>query len=134
MISLNASRTIEEPSAVDSSFYESEFFGLSWNHALNSKLVFDSYAKVVDDDYDIDRQDQYVDWGLGLDYVWRDWMTAGIYYGEIERTSTLDNVDYDENYFGIRLKSDLRSFLKGRRHDDLDPWSFGKPARTRKIQ
>lgn len=134
VVQLSASRIVEEPSDENSSYYESEFLGASWNHAITSQLVFDVYAKLVDDDYDTDREDQFIDWGVGLDYIWRNWLTAGIYYGEIERESTVDNIDYDETYFGIRLRSDLRSLLKGRSQKRPEPSSFGKPKKTKKAQ
>lgn len=131
---LSASRVVEEPSDENSSYYESEFLGVSWNHDITSHLIFDAYAKLVDDDYDTDREDQFIDWGLGLDYVWRNWLTAGIYYGEIERQSTAENIDYDESYFGIRIRSDLRSLLKGRGQKRPEPSSFGKPKKSKKVQ
>lgn len=133
-IELSASRIVEEPSDVDSSYYESEFIGAGWNHSLTSRLLFDMYAKFIDDDYDTNREDKFVDWGIGLDYVWRDWMTAGIYYGEIERESNVENVAYDDTYFGIRLRSDLRSLLKGRGQKYPEPSSFGRLKKTVKAQ
>jgi len=125
-ISLAASRTIEEPGDELANFYDSEFVGVGWNHALTPKLVFDVYAKWIDDDYDIGREDKFQDWGVGLDYIWRNWLTAGIYYGEVERESSLGNsVAYDDAYFGIRLRSDLRSLFSGRRNDDEEPRPYG---------
>lgn len=134
-LSFNASRHVEEPGVEDSSYYESELIGVAWNHALTPKLSFEVYGKLIDDDYDTERQDEFRDWGIGLDYAWRRWLTAGVFYGEIERDSTLDEVDYDDKYFGIRLRSDLRSLLKGRgRKQEIEPSSFGYPKRTSKTQ
>lgn len=133
-IELSASRIVEEPADVNSSYYESEFIGAAWNHSLTPQLILDVFAKFIDDDYDTNRQDQFVDWGIGLDYVWRDWMTAGIYYGEIERESNVENVAYDDTYFGIRLRSDLRSLLKGRGQKRPEPFSFGELKKTAKAQ
>jgi hypothetical protein len=123
VVGLSASRFIEEPGDENSSFYESELIGASLSHSLTSKVVFGAYAKLVEDDYDIGREDQFIDWGLGLDYVWRNWLKAGIYYGEIDRDSSLENIDYDDSYFGIRLSSDLRSLLHGR-GKRIEPSSF----------
>lgn len=134
VIELSASRVVEEPSDQLSSFYESEFIGVGWNHSLTSKFSLDVFAKFIDDDYDIDRQDQFTDWGIGIDYAWRSWLTAGIYYGEIERESTIDDIAYEDTYFGLRLRSDLRSLLKGRGKKRPEPSSFGKPKKTTKAQ
>ena len=134
VIELSASRVVEEPSDQQSSFYESEFIGIGWNHSLTQRWTFDVFAKFIDDDYDIERQDQFTDWGVGIDYAWRSWLTAGVYYGEIERESSVDNIGYDDTYFGLRLRSDLRSLLKGRGKKRPEPSSFGKPKKTLKSQ
>jgi len=135
VIDLGASRVVEEPGDERSSFYESEYFGVGWSHAFTSKVVFDVYAKWIDDDYDIGRQDKFVDWGVGVDYVWRNWLTAGVYYGEVERDSTRLTVEYDDTYFGIRLRSDLRSLFSGRRDRDIaKPGSFGYQTKTQRSQ
>ena len=134
VVQFNASRLVEESGDEDASFYESELFGVSWTHSLTPRLVFDAYAKWIDDDYDIGREDQFVDWGVGLDYAWRNWLTAGIYYGEIERDSTTDGIDYEDQFIGIRLRSDLRSLLEGRGKKRPEPSSFGYLKRTQSAQ
>ncbi len=133
-IGLSASRFIEEPGDEDSSFYESQFFGVSWDHALTPRVLLNAYVKWIEDDYDIDREDEFVDWGLGVDYVWRNWLTAGLYYGEIERESTLESVEYDDRFIGIRLSSDLRSLLEGRGRKRVEPSSYDYPRKTRTTQ
>jgi hypothetical protein len=129
-ISIGASRLVEEPSDVNSTYYESELIGIGWDHSLTPQLVFNTFAKWVDDDYDTNRQDKFFDWGVGLDYIWKDWMTAGIFYGEIERESSSNNVSYDDAYFGIRIRSDLRSLLKNRGKQEIEPASFGPLEKT----
>lgn len=129
-IGFSASRFVEEPGDENASFYESELFGLSLNHALSPKFSFDAYAKLVDDDYDIGREDQFIDWGIGIDYAWRSWLGAGIYYGEIERDSNIEGLDYDDQFIGIRLRSDLRSLLQGRGKQRREPDSFGNLKRN----
>ncbi len=129
-VGLTASRFVEEPGDENSDFYESEFIGAAWSHGITTQLVFNSYVKAVDDDYNFGREDKFVDWGVGLDYVWRNWLTAGIYYGDIERRSNLEGIDYDDRYIGIRLRSDLRSLLEGRGKKYREPASFDYPKKT----
>lgn len=133
-LELSASRFVEEPGDENADFYESEFIGAAWSHGITSQVVFNSYIKAIDDDYNIGREDKFVDWGVGLDYVWRNWLTAGIYYGDIERRSNLDGIDYDDRYFGIRLRSDLRSLLEGRGKKYREPASFNYPRKTEPSQ
>lgn len=133
-IQLNASRVVEEPGDIDSSFYESELFGLGWDHAITPRLLFNAHAKWVDDDYDTGREDSFVDWGLELDYAWRRLLTVGVFYGEVERESTLENVDYDDAFFGVRLSSDLRSLLQGRgKRKFVEPASFPSHRRLERV-
>lgn len=134
VVELAASRVVEEPSILNASYYESELFGIGWDHALTPQLLFNAFAKWVDDDYDTGRRDEFFDWGVGLDYVWKDWLTAGIYYGEIERESTQARVSYDDAYIGIRLRSDLRSILSGRGKEAREPASFGPREKTQATQ
>jgi len=126
VVSLSASRAVEEPGDDFSDFYESSLFGVAWDHSLTSLLGFNVYAKWVDDEYNTGRNDEFFDFGVALDYVWKPWLTAGIYYGQIERESTLDEIEYEDSYFGIRLKSDLRPLLRGRRNVE-EPDSFTYP-------
>ncbi len=123
IISLNASRVLEEPGDTESDFYESDLIGIGWEHAITPRFTFDVYAKWVDDDYNNGREDEFFDWGVGLDYSFRSWLTAGIFYGEIERESNdlIEDLDYEDSYFGIRLRSDLRGLLKGRSEDTIEP-------------
>jgi hypothetical protein len=119
-LNFSASRLIEEPGDIDADYYESDLLGVSWNHSITPRVLFNAFVKWIDDDYNTGRKDEFMDFGLGVDYVWRSWLSAGLYYGEIERDSSISSIDYDDSYFGIRLRSDLRSLLKGRGSRDDD--------------
>jgi len=131
VIQLSASRAVEEPGDDLSDFYESDLLGIGWNHAITPKLIFNSYAKWIEDDYNNDREDEFFDFGIGLDYVWKSWLTAGIYYGELERESNVEGFDYEDSYIGIRLRSDLRPLLEGR-GSRVEPDSFDYPGQPNK--
>ena len=125
-LGVTASRAVEEPGDQFSDYYESQLFGVSWNHSFTPSLLFNVHAKWIDDEYNTGRKDDFFDFGLGLDYVFRPWLTAGLYYGELERDSNINDGDYNDSYFGIRLRSDLRPLLKGRR-SKVEPESFEYP-------
>ncbi|RBP49159.1 outer membrane beta-barrel protein [Arenicella xantha] len=129
-IQLAASRQVEEPGDAQSSYYETDFVGVGWTHSLSPRWVVDVYSKWGDDDYNTGRKDNFTDWGIGVDYLWRSWLTAGLYYGEIERESNLSDVDYQDAYFGLRLKSDLRSWFGGSKQREIEPASFDYPKKT----
>ena len=102
---------------------------MSWDHSFTEHLTFGSFAKLIDDDFDNDRHDEFFDYGFSLDYAAKPWLTVGLYYEDIDRDSNFDNVAYEDRIFGIRFKSDLRSFLgnQNRRNKQIEPSSF-KPS------
>jgi len=131
-IQFGASRSVEEPNSVgDGSFFESELFSLSWEHALTNNLVFDSFIKTIDDDFESGRRDEFLDWGLGLDYSLYPWLTIGAYYEDIDRDSNTVGVPFEDRIFGIRLQSDLRPLLSRQRAKrNAEPFSFGSSKRS----
>lgn len=131
-LQFGASRSVEEPStAGDGSFFTSELFSVSWEHAVTDNLVFDSYVKTLDDDFDNGRRDEFFDWGLGLDYALEPWLTVGAFYEDIDRDSNVDGVAYEDRVFGIRLKSDLRPLLSRQRaRKNPEPVSFSSSQRS----
>ncbi|NND81199.1 MAG: outer membrane beta-barrel protein [Gammaproteobacteria bacterium] len=119
-LSVAASRILEEPGDSESDFYESELFGLGYDHAVSERVSFNAYAKWIDDDYNTQREDKFVDFGLGVDYAFRSWLTAGLFVGDIERDSSINELDYRDQYVGIRLRSDLRSLLRTKDEPDSE--------------
>ena len=126
-----ATRSIEEPSSTDASLFVSEVFSISWEHALTDHLIFDSYVKLIDDDFNNGRRDEFVDYGFGLDYAVKPWLTVGVYFEEIDRDSNFDNIAFDDRIIGLRLKSDLRSLFSSRRNSSqIEPSSFRPSQRS----
>lgn len=128
-IQLGAARNVEEPGDIESDYYVSDILGLSLNHSFSPNVSFNAYAKWLDDDYNTGRADEFFDWGVGLDYIFRSWLTIGIQYADIERDSTQDAFDYDDSYYGIRFSSDLRNLFNSR-NDVVEPESFKYPQPT----
>lgn len=105
---MSFSRLVEEPGDDFSDFFVSDLIGLSWDHSLTERLSFGIYAKKIDDDFNTGRNDEFTDYGINLDYIFRKWLTLGLYYGQIERESNDIDIPYTDKYYGVRLKSDLR--------------------------
>lgn len=127
-IQLGAARNIEEPGDLESDYYVSDLLGVSVSHSFTPNVAFNAYAKWLDDDYNTDRNDEFFDWGVGLDYIFRPWLTLGVYYAEIDRDSSTDEFDYDDSYFGIRLSSDLRSVFGSRNTQEPDSFRYPQPV------
>ncbi|MGH1542072.1 MAG: outer membrane beta-barrel protein [Arenicella sp.] len=110
IISLNASKLVEEAGDDNSDYFVSSLFGVSWSHALSEQLSLGVYYKAINDEFNNAREDDFDDFGLNVDYIWRRWLTVGLNYGKIKRDSNRSGIPYDEKYIGITLKSDLRRF------------------------
>ena len=124
-LSIGASQLVEEPGDEFADFYESQLLGVAWDHSLTDRIGFGVYAKWIDDQYNTGRVDEFTDYGLTVDYAWRAWLTAGLFMGQIDRESNVSNVAYDDRYFGLRVRSDLRSLFSGRRDEKFaEPYSF----------
>jgi len=124
VIEFGASRAVEEPGDNISDFFVSDLIGVSWTHAITPQWVFNAFIKRVEDDYNSGREDRFDDFGLSLDYAWKPYLTVGIYYTDAERRSTIENIEYDQRFYGIRLRSDLRSLLDSAGKKRLEPSSF----------
>lgn len=109
ILTFNASKLVEEPGDQLSSYFESELLGIRWDHSLTERVSFSVYGKLIEDDFDTDRKDEFTDIGINLDYSFRRWLNIGLYYGQLERESNAEFIPYEDEYFGIRLYSDLRA-------------------------
>jgi hypothetical protein len=108
VVTLNVSKFVEEPSDAFTDYYESQLVGLSWTHSISDRLAMVLHGKKINDDYNTGREDDFTDLGIGLDYTFRRWLILGAYYGKIERDSNTPSIAYDEDYFGLKISSDLR--------------------------
>jgi len=110
IISLNASKFVEEAGDDNSDFFTSRLIGLSWSHSLSERWSLGAYTKTIDDEFNNGREDDFDDFGLNVDYKWRRWLTAGVRFGKLERDSNRVGIPYEDQYIGITLRSDLRKF------------------------
>jgi hypothetical protein len=103
-VNLYGSRRFEETSAVFGNSFVSTLWGLAVNHSFARRWTSDIHLNFINDDFDTGRDDDYVDFGLGVDYLFRWWMSVGARYGYIKRDSNFAPNDYDENVFGLTLQ------------------------------
>ena len=103
-ISVYGSRRTEESTSPLDSFYVSVLWGLSIDHSFAERWSGYIYYNNINDDFDSGRDDKYHDFGIGLNYVFRRWLSLGAKYGYIKRDSTLAINNYEENLFGFTLR------------------------------
>jgi hypothetical protein len=103
-VRLYASRRYEETSAVLGNSFVSTLWGVGANHAFTRRWIGDVYFNYINDDFDIGRKDDYGDFGVGVSYLFRRWLSFGARYGFIKRDSNVAINDYEENYFGLTMQ------------------------------
>ena len=103
-VALYGSRRTEETTSALDSFYVSTLWGASIRHSFAERWSGNAYLNFIDDDFDSGRNDEYTDFGIGVDYAFRWWASVGARYGYIQRDSTVELNNYDENYFAITLQ------------------------------
>ena len=105
-VSVYASRRPEEADTVADNFFVSTMFGVSVDHGFTDRITGYAYLNFLNDDYNVtDREDDYTDFAIGADYIFRRWLSFGARYGRIERDSNVALAEYTENYFALTLRA-----------------------------
>ena len=79
---------------------------------LPQKLDLLAYYNRIDDDFDSGREDKIDDYGIGLVYHARRWLSLGFRYGKSERDSNRADANYDDTYYDIFLQFNAGKSIK----------------------
>jgi polysaccharide biosynthesis protein VpsM len=109
---LYGSRQFEETTSVDDNFYISELLGVSVSQSFGARWNAFAYYNLTDDEFDSGRNDDITDYGVGLDYSLRRWLSVGAQYSVIERESNIPGFDYEDEVVSLFLNG---NFEVGRR-------------------
>lgn len=102
-INLYGSRQFEETTSVDDDFYISELIGVSIRQSIGSRWGAFAYINQTDDEFETGRMDEILDYGVGLDYSLRRWLSIGAQYSVIERDSNVPGNDYEDEILSLFL-------------------------------
>ncbi|MDH3639561.1 MAG: outer membrane beta-barrel protein [Gammaproteobacteria bacterium] len=108
-VKIYASKTFEETTDLESDFIDSRLIGASWDHALTDRWALFLYWNETRDKFSGGRRDELHDYGLGLDYAFRSWLTFGAGYGMFERDSNLAEAEFEDRILSLYLR--LRFFV-----------------------
>lgn len=97
------SKQFEETTSVEDDFFVSELIGTSVRQALGNRWHADMYINRTTDDYESDREDEILDYGIGLDYEFREWLSIGARYSRVERDSNVPGNDYEDEILSLYL-------------------------------
>lgn len=107
-VNLYGSRRTEETNSSDDNFYVSTLWGFRVDHSFADRWSGNAYYNNINDDYDSGRDDKFHDFGIGVDYIFRSWLSLGARYGYIKRDSNIPPNNYEENYFAFTLQANYQ--------------------------
>lgn len=104
---LYGSRQFEESASIDDAFFISELIGASVNQAFGSRWDASAYINQTDDEFQSGRRDEILDYGFGLSYSFRRWLSLGAQYSIIERESNVPGNDYEDEVLSLLLNGNF---------------------------
>jgi hypothetical protein len=109
-IGLYASQLTEESTDFESPYILSDILGVDFSYMFTDRFRGNAYYNVLDDDLVDVRQDDTVDFGVGVFYDVARWITLGAGWSHTERESTDPGAEYDyDNYhLTIGLRANKR--------------------------
>ena len=103
-ITLYGTRDYEETTELPSTYIASRILGAAWNHALTDRLGLTAFYNDTRNNYDVIRKDKIKDYGIGLDYNFREWLNLGAQYGVFERESNRPEANFEDKIFSLQAK------------------------------
>jgi len=100
-----ASRAVEESSDSAASFFVSDLIGITVNHGLSDRLNLLGYYNQTEDDFSNGRLDDIKDYGIGLDFAMREWLSLNARVGRISRGSNESDVEFNDTFVSVGLSA-----------------------------
>ena len=100
-VGIYVSKHTEESTEFIAPFTESELVGISFSHGFTDRLRGEAYVNSIDDDLINVRQDEILDFGIGIFYDLASWVTLGLNWNHTERDSTDPDAEFESNSYGL---------------------------------
>lgn len=105
--SVYGSRQFEETTSLNDSFFISELLGVSVDQSFGSRWNTFAYYNQTNDEFESGREDDITDYGVGLDYSLRRWLSIGAQYSVVERDSNVPGNDYEDEIISLFLNGNF---------------------------
>lgn len=105
--SVYGSRQFEETATAADSFFVSELVGVSVDQSLGARWNAFAYYNLTNDEFASGRQDDITDYGVGLDYSLRRWLSVGAQYSVVERESNVPGNDFEDEIISLFLNGNF---------------------------
>lgn len=112
VIQFEVARTTEEGDGV-SSYYVSDFFGARWDYDFGNNWNFYGYGSYIEDDYEILRQDEVTEYGVGVNKSLTSWLSIQAAFSHIERDSNIPGGSYEANLVTFGLSAHVSGKIAG---------------------
>lgn len=106
-LNLYGSRQFEETTSATDSFYVSELVGVSVDQSFGARWNAFAYYNMTNDDFESGREDEISDYGLGLDYSLRRWLSIGAQYSVVERDSNIPGNDFTDKVLSLFINGNF---------------------------
>lgn len=106
--SLYGARQIEESTSVLDNFFISELIGVSVSQSFGSRWNVFGYINNTQDEFDSGREDEIVDYGVGVDYAIRRWLSMGVKYSIIDRDSTDPGSEFKDKLLSLTVNGNFQ--------------------------
>lgn len=105
--SLYGAREFEESSTTFGDYFISQLIGASVHESIADRWKAFGYVNRTNDDYRSGRHDRLWDYGVGLNYSLRRWLSLGAQYTQLKRTSNIAGENYTDNIVSLYLNGSL---------------------------
>lgn len=110
-IRLSGERKFEETAYINNRYFADTLVSLAGFHKLNDKLTLGLTLAYENMDYDrannngVKRNDDLYTVRPSVDYQFKEWLSAGVWYQWRTRNSNVKGADYDSNKAGVFVKA-----------------------------
>jgi len=106
-LSVVGSRQFEETTSLEDTFFISELIGATISQSFGTRWTASAYVNRTDDEFDSGREDEITDYGFGLDYAFRRWLSFGVDYSVVERESNIPGNDFDDEILSLNINGNF---------------------------
>ena len=88
--------------------YTASYYTLAWQHGINDKLGLNANVRTGTDDYEGGtRKDDLLNYGVGVSYDFKRWLSVGLNYDYSERDSNVAGSDFEANVYTLSASLSL---------------------------
>jgi len=104
-LAFGLTRAVRETGSGDNEYFEDTGIGINMKKMIRTQFILNAGGVYSVNDYNSPREDDIITVNIGLDYLMRDWLTAGVGYQNQTKSSNYSEYEYDDTRFFISLRA-----------------------------